>query len=307
MRLDLLLIQRHPSLSRRRARDVIEKGQVDVDGVTLSEPGNEVSESSRIVWDENRKARARVRSPLPLLYQDERLLIVDKPAGLLSVASAPGVADDCVTARMAEYAKRLHTRHPFIAAAHRLDRDTSGALALALDPHMRGALRELFRAHAVERRYLALVAGEPHADAGTIDAPIRDAYRDGRRGIAKPGEEGKPARTRYRVIERLGGAALVELRLETGRQHQIRIHLAHLGHPVLGDATYGQPATASRGVGRQMLHAEFLGFRHPDSRKPVSARSPVPADFEAVLRRLRASRPRSPRGARPARPAKRRS
>jgi 23S rRNA pseudouridine1911/1915/1917 synthase len=306
LRLDLLLIQRHPKLSRRRARDVIEKGQVDVNGVTHSEPGSDVPETSTIAWDENRKARVRVRSPLPLLYEDERLLIVDKPAGLLSVPSAPGLAEDCVTARMAEYAERLRTRHPFIAAAHRLDRDTSGALALALDPHMRATLRDLFRAHAIDRRYQALVAGEPHSDSGAIDAPIRDAYRDGRRGIAKPGEEGKPARTLYRVMERFGTASLIELKLETGRQHQIRIHLAHLGHPVIGDATYGQPSTAARRIGRQMLHAAFLGFRHPDSRQPISAKSPLPADFEAALRRLRANRPRAPRGPRPITPTRRR-
>ena len=225
---------------------------------------------------------------------------MDKPAGLLSVPSAPGVADDCVTARMAEYAQRLHTRHPFIAAAHRLDRDTSGALALALDPHMRGALRELFRAHAVERRYLALVAGEPHADSGTIDAPIRDAYRDGRRGIAKP-RRGRQAgahalpRDRAAAAERRWSSCGSKPAASTRSASTWRTSATRCSATL----PTARPRAASRRVGRQMLHAELLGFRHPDSRRPVSARSPMPADFEAALRRLRASRPRPPRGARP--------
>jgi 23S rRNA pseudouridine1911/1915/1917 synthase len=185
--LDLLLIRRHPGLSRRKARDVIEKGQVDVDGQTVTRAGEDVGEGVRLVWDPNRQARPRARPSLPLLYADETLLIVDKPAGLLSVETAPGAREDTVAHRIGEYVRRLRPRQPYVGVVHRLDRDTSGALALALDPPTRDALRALFRAHLVERRYLALVRGGPKQSEGTIDLPIRDAYVAGRRGVARAG------------------------------------------------------------------------------------------------------------------------
>ena len=285
MRLDLLLIRRHPGLSRRKARELIEKGQVDVDGHPLLEPGAEVAPEVRITWDANRPARTRARPGLPLLYADDAVLIVDKPAGLLSVPTSPGAREDSVALRMREYSARLRPRHPYLGVVHRLDRDTSGALALALDPRAREALRALFRSHLVDRRYLALVSGAPKRDEDTIELPIRDAYVSGRRGVARPEEPSKPARTRYRVRERFASAALLELELFTGRQHQIRIHLAHIGLPVVGDAVYGR----SEGLRapRQMLHAAVLAFAHPVSGQPVRAESPMAADFESVLARLR--------------------
>ena len=289
MRLDLLLIRNHPGLSRRKAREVIEKGQVDVDGRRLIEPGADVSERARVSWDANRPARPRARSPLPLLYADDSLLIVDKPAGLLAVPSRPGVPEASVQSFMQDYAARLRPRRPYLGVVHRLDRDTSGALALALDQATREALRAAFRAHRVERRYLALVAGAPPRTEATLDLPIRDAYVGGRRGVAREGEPGKPARTRYKIRERFRSATLLELELETGRQHQIRIHLAHEGCPVVGDAVYGAPARVA--APRQMLHAATLGFMHPNGGAQVRATSPLPRDFEALLERLRRERP----------------
>lgn len=296
VRLDLLLIRRHPGLSRRKARDVIEKGQVDVDGQTVTAAGQEVAQSVRVQWDPDRRARPRVRLSLPLLYADDALVIVDKPPGLLSVPTVSGADEDSVAGRIADYVRRLRPRRPYVGVVHRLDRDTSGALALALDAHTREALRELFRSHRVERRYLALVAGVARQPDATIELPIRDAYRAGRRGIARPGEPGKPARTRLRLRECFRSASLLELELFTGRQHQIRIHLAHVGLPVLGDLIYGGPKATALAVPRQMLHAEMLGFRHPSSGRLVHAESPMPPDFEAVLKELRreAGRPTRP-------------
>jgi 23S rRNA pseudouridine1911/1915/1917 synthase len=278
-RLDLRLIAAHPELSRRKAREVIEKGQVTVDGELAREPGAMVDASAAIVWDVNRKAMSRVRLSLPRLYEDETLIVVDKPAGLLSVPSAPGKEDeDTARARVFEYAAKLHPRRPYVGAVHRLDRDTSGALAFALTPAVREGLRELFSRHAIVRRYLAIVrveeAGAPLVAAGhgTIDLPISTEYVAGRRRLARPGEPSLEARTRYRVRERFRDAALVELELETGRQHQIRLHLAHVGLPVLGDRTYGsKPSRAARSggaptpVARQMLHACLLELTNPMS------------------------------------------
>jgi 23S rRNA pseudouridine1911/1915/1917 synthase len=288
VRLDLALIALHPELSRRRAREVIEKGQVSVAGRTLTEAGESVDTDDDIVWDPNRRAVRRARLSLPILYVDDEVLVLDKPAGLLAVPTAPDAPDeDTALARVKDYARHRNPRHPYAGVVHRLDRDTSGALAFALSPEARGALRALFREHRMERRYVALVRGAPRADRGVIDRPIAESYEGGRRRIARPGDDARPAVTRYTVLERFEGAALLELELETGRQHQIRLHLAHEGWPILGDPVYG---SASRGVPapRQMLHARLLGFAHPLTGAPVRAESPLPEDFRRALLALRA-------------------
>jgi 23S rRNA pseudouridine1911/1915/1917 synthase len=294
MRLDLKLIALHPELSRRRARDAIEKGQVTVDGHTVREPGYAVGGSARVSWDPNRKALPRARLSLPLLHADEALLIVDKPPGLLSVPSGPGAqGEDTALARVQEYVRHLTPRHPYVGVVHRIDRDTSGALAFALSEAARRALRRLFREHRIERRYAALVAGSPRGERGAVDLPIHDAYEGGRRRVARPGEPSRPALTRWSVVERFADAALLAVELETGRQHQIRVHLAHVGLPILGDPVYGRRASpaSAPAAARQMLHAERLAFTHPLSGSRVHAEAALPADFVRVLEALRRARP----------------
>jgi len=290
MRLDLLLIRRYPALSRRKARDVIEKGQVSVGSERVREPGRDVPESAAVVFDANRKALPKARSTLPILYEDEHVLVVDKPAGLLSVPSAPGLHEDTVLARVQDYARRLKPHGGYAERVHRLDRDTTGALAFALSREARAGLIDAFRAHRIERRYLAIVLGRPEGDSGTVDAPVREAWVSGRRGVARPGEAARPARTHWRLRERLPDAALVEVELETGRQHQVRAHLAHAGLPILGDPVYGQPAHGRPLARRPMLHAAELAFAHPITGVRVLARSPMPADFGSVLGALRKGR-----------------
>ncbi len=310
-RLDLRLIAAYPQLSRRKAREVIEKGQVTVNGDLAREPGEMVTAAAAIVWDVNRKALSRARLSLPRLYEDETVIVIDKPAGLLSVPSAPGKEDeDTARARVLDYVAKLRPRRPWVGAVHRLDRDTSGALAFALTPAARAALRELFSRHAILRRYLAivhlsassaLIAGG--VDRGVIDLPVHTEYVAGRRRVAGPGEPSLPARTRWRVSERLGDAALLELELETGRQHQIRLHLAQVGMPVFGDTVYGSNRGGGRGrrrveADRQMLHASLLELSHPLTGVKVRAESPLPPDFSALLDHLRrqsAARNRVPR------------
>jgi 23S rRNA pseudouridine1911/1915/1917 synthase len=300
-RLDVLLIAAYPELSRRKAREVIEKGQVEVDGVQAREPGLRVEASSAIVWDPNRKALPRARLSLPRLYEDETVLVVDKPAGLLTVASAPGKeGEDTVRDRVLHYVTKLHPRRPYVGVVHRLDRDTSGALAVALAPAAREGLRELFRRHAIHRRYLAIVRlTEPLAsDEGVIDLPLHTEYRGGRRRVARPGEPSVEAVTRYRVRERFRDTAVVELELETGRQHQIRIHLAGVGMPVIGDPVYGSGSERAGSlrarVRRQMLHAWLLELTHPLTGVKVRAESPLPEDFSKVLAELRGRRSTHP-------------
>jgi 23S rRNA pseudouridine1911/1915/1917 synthase len=286
-RLDLELIARNAGLSRRRAQDAIEKGQVDVDGAVVREPGHPVKAGAVVAFHPNRRALPRAQLDLPKLLEDDHVLIVDKPAGLLSVP-APGSSEDSALVHVAEYARRLR-RNAFVRAVHRLDRETSGALAFALSHEAADGLIALFRDHRIERVYRALVLGAPEADEGRVDAPIRERYAGGRRGVARPGEESREARSHWRVIERLPSAALVEVRLETGRQHQIRAHLAHVGLPVLGDEVYGPRAKGLR-LPRVMLHAAVLGFVHPVAGTSVRVESPLPADFRGVLGRLRRGR-----------------
>jgi 23S rRNA pseudouridine1911/1915/1917 synthase len=182
---------------------------------------------------------------------------------------------------------------------HRLDRDTSGSLAVALSKDAHAAGRELFKEHRFERHYLALVQGVPDPPTGTIRARISSGYRDGRRKLVDAGASGLDATTDYRVRERLKGAALLELRLHTGRQHQIRLHLEKLGHPLLGERVYAGPSLKSQAPSpakRNMLHAWTLAFPHPVTGVRISVEAPLPNDFLKVMRRLslrpeRAGRP----------------
>jgi 23S rRNA pseudouridine1911/1915/1917 synthase len=287
MRLDLALIRLHPGLSRRRARAAIEKGQVTVDGTRVREAGHDVDDAAEVVWDPNRPALPRARCSLPILHEDEHVIVVDKPAGLLTVPTGPGREEDTVLARVREYVTHLRPRGGFAERVHRLDRETSGAIAFALSREARAGLIRLFRAHRIERRYLVIVEGSPRVEHGVVDAPLRDAWVSGRRAVARGDEAQKPARTRWRVRERFSGATLLEVELDTGRQHQIRVHLAHVRLPILGDRVYGTAAAGPVAPRRPMLHAWRLGFVHPVSGERVSVESPVPGDVARGLARLR--------------------
>jgi 23S rRNA pseudouridine1911/1915/1917 synthase len=284
-RLDLAA-SRAFGLSRRAARDAVRAGRVDVDGVTANEPGAEVPEDARVTFHPSRPARRRVRTRLSVLAEDADFVIVDKPAGLLTVPTAEHETDTLL-ARVLDYLHHRYRRRPFAGVVHRIDRDTSGAVVFARNRETLRYLQDLFREHAIEREYVALVEGHP-PEAGRLDADlVRDAGL-GRRGVAKRGERGVRAVTRYRVLERWPAAALVSVRLETGRTHQIRVHFSAAGHPVLGDPVYRRAgASPAIEVPRQMLHARRLGFAHPRTGAPVSAESPLPADFTDAIARLR--------------------
>jgi 23S rRNA pseudouridine1911/1915/1917 synthase len=233
-----------------------------------------------------RKGRER----LTLLHAERDLIVVDKPAGLLTMPSAPGRSEheDSVLGRAREYARHKRGRQAYAGLLHRLDRGTSGALAVALSREAHTEGRLLFKAHRFDRTYLALVHGIPDPPEGTIDRPITAEYKDGRRDVAHAREEALPARTRYRVRERFGTtAALVELTLETGRQHQIRIHLASIGHPVVADRVYGAARQSATRSDRPLLHAWRLGFPHPITGRRIDVEAPLPHDFRKALERLR--------------------
>src|SRR5574341_292475 len=223
--------------------------------------------------------------PLDIRYEDADLLVVNKPAGMVVHPGAGRTTGTLVHALLA------HCEHlPGIGGVerpgivHRLDRDTSGVLVVAKTETAHQSLSRQFKARVVQKRYLALVHGELRPDSGRIEATIGRREHDRKRmGVRRVG--GREARTAYRVIRRLSGMTVLELELETGRTHQIRVHLAHLGHPVLGDQLYGGRRERRRVVAgapradRQMLHAWRLSFCHPRTGAWLEVMAPLPRDF----------------------------
>ncbi len=298
MRLDLAVARRF-ALSRRAARDAVRSGRVDLAGAVADQPGLDVAEGAELEYDPNRPERRRVRTRLSVLVEDPAFLVVDKPAGLLSVPTIEREKDTLVR-RAGDYLRHRYRRRERVGVVHRLDKETSGALVFARTREALRSLQEQFRAHRIDREYLALIEGDVRRP-GVFDAPLVADRGDRRRGVARPGEPGKRAVTRYAPLERYGSATLVSVRLETGRTHQVRVHFASAGHPVLGDPVYRRPDAAPAPVEapRQMLHARVLGFAHPKTGEPVRAEAPIPADFAAVVELLRRrARPAPARGSR---------
>jgi 23S rRNA pseudouridine1911/1915/1917 synthase len=302
MRLDKFLKAKHADLSWRQIRDAIEKGQVTVGGRVHNDPGLDVRTDADVSLDRNRPARPVVRAAFEILHEDEHVLVLNKPAGLLTIPSSPEAAptEDTVLRRVREYLRLKRGHQAYAGALHRLDRDTSGALAVALSREAHAAGRELFKRHAFERHYLALVSGSPAPARGTVTARISTEYQGGRRRIVTGSAPGLDATTDYEVRERFNGASLIELTLHTGRQHQIRLHLQTLGHPLIGEKVYVNPAlepsppqTLSRSKPpRNMLHAWTLAFPHPITGARIAVEAPLPPDFSGTLQELRGARPR---------------
>jgi 23S rRNA pseudouridine1911/1915/1917 synthase len=307
MRLDQRLKATRQELSWRQIRDAIEKGQVTVDGRVRKDPGLDVISGAAIELNLNRPAQRRIRAPFELLHEDEQILVLNKPAGLLSIPSTPdaGSSEDTVLRRVREYMEFKRGHRTYVGMLHRLDRDTSGALAVALSKDAHAAGRELFKEHRFDRQYLAIVHGIPDPPSGTVSARISSTYEGGRRKLVDRRAPGLDATTDYRVRDRLQDAALVELTLHTGRQHQIRLHLEKLGHPLVGERVYTAasafaeaPADRSKsqamkasarpreGQSRPMLHAWRLAFPHPVTGTRISVEAPMPQDFVRTLRRF---------------------
>jgi 23S rRNA pseudouridine1911/1915/1917 synthase len=286
MRLDKQVKAAHPQLSWRQVREAIEKGQVTVDGRVRKDPGLDMVSGAAIALDLNRPAQRRIRAPFELLHEDEHILVLNKPAGLLSIPTTPdaGSSEDTVLRRVREYMEFKHGHKSYVGMLHRLDRDTSGALAVALSKDAHAAGRELFKEHRFDRQYLAIVHGIPDPPQGTVSARISSTYEGGRRKLVDRRARGLDATTDYRVRDSVKDAALLELTLHTGRQHQIRLHLEKLGHPLLGEKVYVKEAKT--GVPRPMLHAWRLAFPHPITGTRISVEAPMPQDFVRTLRRF---------------------
>jgi 23S rRNA pseudouridine1911/1915/1917 synthase len=219
-----------------------------------------------------------VSDELKIVFRDEHLLIVDKPAGLV-VHPARGHREGTLSQLLADAAVGGEPERSGIV--HRLDRDTSGLLVVASSEESHALLQAALRNRLIEREYLALVEGLPPARTGTIEAPIARHPRIRTRMAVDP--SGREARTHFELLQRLPNTALLRLRLDTGRTHQIRVHMQAIGHPVCGDPEYGTPGLL--GLGRQFLHATRLSFPHPITHEQVEVTSPLPPDLREALER----------------------
>jgi 23S rRNA pseudouridine1911/1915/1917 synthase len=300
-RLDRWLAGVMPDLSRARLQAIITGGGVLVDG-RVARPSLRLK-TGQSIWVRLPAPQPAVPLPedipLAVIYEDRHLLVVDKPAGLVvhpGAGRATGTLVNALLHRVRDLSGIGGVVRPGIV--HRLDRGTSGLLVVAKDDASHLALSRQFSGRTVDKEYLAVVLGVPRAAEGTIDVPIgRDPVHRKRMSVRAP--RGRAARSTYRVVEALDGAALLRVRIATGRTHQIRVHLAALGHPVAGDLTYGgrsRPASrrpearaALEGLSRPALHAAHLAFTHPASGERLSFSSPLPADLEALLAALRSA------------------
>lgn len=308
-RLDVFLARSAEDTSRTAIARFIRQGYVSVNGKVELRPSAPVSYGDEVSWRRIPRPPSII-SPEPLQlsipYEDNRIIVVDKPAGMPVHPGAGHRAGTLVNALLhhvgagpldSSAPKRCEGLSSAHAATgpvrpgivHRLDMDTTGLLVIAKDDVAHRALASQFEERSVLRRYAAIVHGSPMPASGTIDAPIGRDPRDRKRMAVT--ERGKRAVTEYETTESFGKASLLRFRLRTGRTHQIRVHARHVGHPLLGDATYARGKYGVRSVhkeiARQALHAEVLGFLHPQSGREMMFSSELPEDMQRVLRRLR--------------------
>jgi len=285
-RLDVALARMFPQYSRSRLQAWLRAGRVRVEGLPAPRASVAVAAGERLevlpppAPDADAPPAQKMR--LAIVYEDDDLLVLDKPAGLVVHPGAGRPQGTLLNALLA-HAPQLRAV-PRAGIVHRLDKDTSGLLMVAKNVRAQAALAAQLAAREVRRRYLAVVHGDPPAE-GTIEAPVgRDRRVRTRMAVT---QVGKPARTRYRVLERYGCAALVECLPETGRTHQIRVHFQHIHHPLVGDTVYRRGTRHALAFARQALHAQALEFVHPANGRRIAFRAPLPPDLRALLARLR--------------------
>ncbi len=286
-------------LSRARVQGLIEEGRVDVAGKTAAAPSMKVAEGTafRIILAAAMPAATQPEViPLTIAYEDQHLIVVDKPAGMVVHPAVGNITGTLVNALLHHCRGQLSgingVARPGIV--HRIDKDTSGLLVVAKSDAAHEGLAAQFAAHTVHRRYIAVCAGHPSPAEGTIDARVGRSDADRKKMTVLPNNSsrGKSAITHYKVLQRLDHAAQIECRLETGRTHQVRVHCASIGHPLLGDPAYGRTPKQLRPVlerlafARQALHAAELGFQHPLTGEMVQFRSDLPQDMAELIDEL---------------------
>ena len=294
-RLDRALADAVPTLSRERLKVLIAAGHVMRDGAATRDPARKASGGDVFTVAIPLPAPAHNEAqdiPLSIAFEDEHLIVIDKQAGLVVHPAAGNLDGTLVNALLHHCGGSLSgiggVARPGIV--HRIDKDTSGLMVAAKTDRAHEGLAKQFAAHSIDRRYRANVGGQPMPPAGTVDAPLARSPSN-RKKVAIV-SNGKRAVTHYRTLEPLRAAALVECRLETGRTHQVRVHMASIGHALLGDPVYGRTKQVHRAVletldfRRQALHAAHLGFIHPVTSQALAFESAMPADMQELFSQL---------------------
>lgn len=296
-RLDKAIVEHDSGFSRSKIQRDIEEGCVSVNGEKVLEAKFVVRVGDKINYIPSKEAEILpVNLPLKTLYNKDGLLILDKPPGL-AVHPGAGFKGDSLSQALLYHFKDIHLvgeegRHGIV---HRLDKDTSGVMLVALTPEMYEYLKDSFSERKVKKEYLALVVGKIEKPQGKIDAPIGKSKTDFRKMATKNVIQEKPSLTEYKVLEYLKAPigspngvdtyTLITVQLHTGRTHQIRVHMAHLGFPLAGDTLYGGKKTKLAGLNRQFLHARKIGVKLPDGTW-IEAQSDLPPDLKEVLKNL---------------------
>ncbi|MBE9532280.1 MAG: RluA family pseudouridine synthase [Proteobacteria bacterium] len=295
-RLDIFLHEKLPETTRSSLKHTISEGLVSVDGTTIRKAGHRLQDGDEVeitlpeIETHELKAEA---IPLDILFEDDYLLVINKPSGL-SVHPGAGQFDGTLANALLHHSDRLSTiggeLRPGIV--HRLDKETTGVMVIAKTDEAHVELAKQFKAHTIRRRYHAIVWGVMKDDSGEIDLPIGRSVRD-RKKISTDAKKTREAKTLYKALKRFDGFSLLELTPHTGRTHQIRVHLAAINHPVVGDKLYGKrkvPSTIPKpvadkikGIKSQCLHAISLGFTHPVSKEEMDFEAPYPPDIEGLI------------------------
>ena len=296
-RLDRALADAVPSLSRERLKVLTKSGALTREGKAVRDPATKVKGDERFtlaIPDPEPAHNEPQEIPLPIVYEDEHLLVVDKPAGLV-VHPAAGNRDGTLVNALLHHCGGSLSGIGGVARpgiVHRIDKDTSGLLVIAKHDKAHEGLAKQFANHSIDRRYLAIVSGVPRQSEGTVDAPLARSPQNRKKIAIVAAGKGKRAVTHWRRLELLNDAALVECRLETGRTHQVRVHMASIGHPLVGDPVYGRGKSAHRKLlnqldfKRQALHAAHLGFIHPVTKGRLSFDSALPSDMQELFTAL---------------------
>ena len=292
IRLDRFLTDQYEEYTRSFLQKLIDQGNVSINGTTVKKNGIKLKENDeiRVVLPAPQPLEVVAENiPLDILYEDDDVILINKPKGMVVHPAAGHTSGTIVNALLYHCKDSLSGINGVIrpGIVHRIDMDTTGVIIACKNDAAHNCIAAQLKEHSITRRYYAIVHGNLKDDEGVIDAPIgRDP--NNRKRMAINCKNGKNAVTHFKVLERFGKFTWIECRLETGRTHQIRVHMASIGHPLLGDALYG-PAKCPYPLQGQTLHAYVLGFIHPSTKEYMEFQAPLPAYFEELLQKFRSS------------------
>lgn len=280
-RLDAWLVENLAGCSKKHAKRLLDAGRVRIGGKKVYIAGWKTKSGDKVEISEEARGKAQ-GGFVKILYEDRDIIVAEKPAGMLSVSSEAGDRS-AFADQIKAYLRRKYQKASYLKPVHRLDSETSGVMVFAKSKAGE-AIEEQFEHHTIERRYLAIVEGAVEGEGGRIKAPLeKGEFGGGKKVRIASGDEGKDAVTEYYVKERYSHATLLDVRVRTGRTHQIRVHLSEIGHPIIGDKLYG----GRMSFPRQALHAYVLGFRHPATGKKMKFESQLPDDMAGLVDELR--------------------